>query len=285
LRFPIEEYHIFKNYLDDNTAYIDITDSGRLSTLIFRKIYGAGRERSVNPILPEEAEKLKRLLQRVENEGRNQKILIENDKIKPFNPNLRKIKPIYEYLDFSKKYNLKIGRKLKEDQPLYYSNGKVLYETILEFWMVKKLKQNPKELMNLFQIPENEYIEWFANQVLFGIGGEKSDIIILTKNENHIRCRAIVIELKRDIVDKKACEQIKKYVYWIAQLVSSQVITTNPFTITPIIIGYEKSEDIGANQTYNFKIPYSQPLNVKVEPIRIYTYKVKNNEIHLSKML
>ncbi|MFZ8846273.1 MAG: hypothetical protein ACO2O6_03630 [Candidatus Hydrothermia bacterium] len=285
LRFPIEEYHIFKNYLDDNTAYIDITDSGRLSTLIFRKIYGAGRERSVNPILPEEAEKLKRLLQRVENEGRNQKILIENDKIKPFNPNLRKIKPIYEYLDFSKKYNLKIGRKLKEDQPLYYSNGKVLYETILEFWMVKKLKQNPKELMHLFQIPENEYIEWFANQVLFGIGGEKSDIIILTKNENHIRCRAIVIELKRDIVDKKACEQIKKYVYWIAQLVSSQVITTNPFTITPIIIGYEKSEDIGANQTYNFKIPYSQPLNVKVEPIRIYTYKVKNNEIHLLKML
>jgi hypothetical protein len=284
LRFPIEEHQIFKYYLDDNTAYIDITDNGRLSTLIFRKIYGAGRERSVNPILPEEAAKLKRLLERVEYEGKNQKILVENANIKPFKPDLTKIKPIYEYLDFSKRYNLKIGRKLKKDQPLYHPDGRVLYETILEFWMVQKLKQNPKELMNLFQIPENENVEWFANQVLFGIGGEKSDIIALTKNENSIRCRALVIELKRDIIDKKACEQIKKYAYWIAQLVSSQVRTTNPFTITPIIIGYRMSRDIEVSQSYNFKIPYSQPLEVKVEPVCIYTYKVEDNTIYLSKV-
>jgi hypothetical protein len=171
---------------------------------------------------------------------------------------------------------------LKKDQPLYHPDGRVLYETILEFWMVQKLKQNPKELMNLFQIPENENVEWFANQVLFGIGGEKSDIIVLTKNENSIRCRALVIELKRDIIDKKACEQIKKYAYWIAQLVSSQVRTTNPFTITPIIIGYRMSRDIEAPQYYNFKIPYSQPLEVRVEPLRIYTYKAESNKIYLS---
>ena len=139
---------------------------------------------------------------------KNQKILIENANIKPFKPDLTKIKPIYEYLDFSKRDNLKIGRKLKKDQPLYHPDGRVLYETILEFWMVQKLKQNPKKLMNLFQIPENENVEWFANQILFGIGGEKSDIIVLTKNENSIRCKALVIELKRDIIDKKACEQI-----------------------------------------------------------------------------
>jgi hypothetical protein len=91
-----------------------------------------------------------------------------------------------------------------------------------------------------------------------------------------------VIELKRDIIDKKACEQIKKYAYWIAQLVSSQVRTTNPFTITPIIIGYRMSRDIEAPQYYNFKIPYSQPLEVRVEPLRIYTYKAESNKIYLS---
>ena len=71
LRFPIKQVHPYSCYLDDNTAYVDITDDGRLSTLIFRKVYGAGRERSVNPILPEEAEKVRRLLARVQGGNMN----------------------------------------------------------------------------------------------------------------------------------------------------------------------------------------------------------------------
>ena len=71
LRIPLGQFHTYSRYLDDNTAYVDITDNGRLSTLIFRKVYGPGRERSVNPILPEEAEKVRRLLARVQGGNMN----------------------------------------------------------------------------------------------------------------------------------------------------------------------------------------------------------------------
>jgi len=41
-----------------------------------RKVYGKGRERSVNPILPEEAEKVRRLLERVEQEERRSTLFV-----------------------------------------------------------------------------------------------------------------------------------------------------------------------------------------------------------------
>lgn len=77
-----------------------------------------------------------------------------------------------------------------------------------------KLVNQSDYLLNTFGIPDNESIEWFANQVLFGIGGEKSDVVIPTKREN-IRCRAVVIELKKGYINQESYDQIKKYVYWI----------------------------------------------------------------------
>lgn len=109
LRFCIRERNLYNYYLDDNTAYIDLTDRGRLSTLIFRKIYGAGRERSVNPILPEEAEKIRRLLERVSQQRRNSLVNYpqQNNPYIPQHPN-----PIINYLDFNQQYPLKVGKRL-----------------------------------------------------------------------------------------------------------------------------------------------------------------------------
>lgn len=177
LRFPINLTREYSRYLDDNTAYTDITDEGRLSTLIFRKIYGAGRERSVNPILPEEAAKLRRLLQRVETTEKNRRVHFPP-------PNLHHppatARPLDTYIDFNREYPLKDkGNTLLYD----LRSGELAYETILEFWILRQLVRNPNKVLSAFGFPPEtqEQLEWFASQVLFGIGGEKSDILLLLR--------------------------------------------------------------------------------------------------------
>jgi hypothetical protein len=288
LRFRLKPAHLYSRYLDDNTAYVDITDEGRLSTLIFRKVYGKGRERSVNPILPEEAEKLRRLLARVARENKNQQIpsfASSSPQISgPSHPSLN------NYLNFRNSFSLLLrGRGYS---PLYdTASGEVIYETILEFWLVSELSRDPSSILEKLSIPPNEQLEWFANQVLFGIGGEKSDVLLLLRNAAGERCRAIVIELKKGKVDLKSLEQVKSYAYWIAQLVTAQVqgSVQRPFRIMPVIIGnrigHRISRDTQPFSEDRFQIPYTQPLDVVVEAPMIFRYSVESDSLILSRVV
>lgn len=70
-RIPIEPIPDYERYfhnrvVDDNHAYVDRTDEGQLNTLLFKKIKRIGEERSITPILPEEASKISRLLFKAE---------------------------------------------------------------------------------------------------------------------------------------------------------------------------------------------------------------------------
>jgi hypothetical protein len=270
--------------LDDNTAYVDITDEGRLSTLIFRKVYGKGRERSVNPILPEESEKLRRLLARVARENKNQQIpsfASSSPQISgPSHPSLN------NYLNFRNSFSLLLrGRGYS---PLYdTASGEVIYETILEFWLVSELSRDPSSILEKLSIPPNEQLEWFANQVLFGIGGEKSDVLLLLRNAAGERCRAIVIELKKGAVNLKSLEQIKSYAYWIAQLVTAQVQSSvqRPFRIMPVIIGHRISRGTKPFSSFQFQIPYTQPLDVVVEAPMIFRYSVESASLIFSRVV
>ncbi|MCX7688308.1 MAG: hypothetical protein N2045_10095 [Fimbriimonadales bacterium] len=275
LRFPLRLVQQFSHYVDDNTAYVDITDQGRLSTLIFRKVYGAGRERSVNPILPEEAEKLRRLLARVQTQGRNNPVQVPPVS-QSHQPSVQ-AKPIYNYLNFANPLVLKRDSACANGS-LYNSQGSVVYETILEFWLMRQLGSNPSFVYDYLNIPKGETVEWFGNQVLFGIGGEKSDVLVLTRNDEGKRCRAVVIELKRDTIDQQACNQIQRYAYWIAQLVTFQCAHQNPFYITPILIGYKTARGVSSVAGSRFTLPLppsatAASLEVIVEPLKILRYR------------
>ncbi|MCX7993598.1 MAG: hypothetical protein N2651_07990 [Fimbriimonadales bacterium] len=277
LRFALTSVNAYSRYLDDNTAYIDLTDSGRLSTLIFRKIYGAGRERSVNPILPEESAKLRRLLARVEQENRNQLVSRPPSKAMPAS-----LKPIRAYLDFQNTFPIS-GRG---DSYLYADDGSLIFETVLEFWIVQKLGENPMQLVNQLISLKEETVEWFSNQVLFGIGGEKSDVLVLTRDAAGLRKRAIVIELKKDAVNNDTLSQVKTYAYWIAQLATAQAQTTSPFLITPVAVGHRVARNAQPFEPFSFEIPYAQSLEVRVESPRVYTYAVDTaaNTLRLSRV-
>lgn len=267
LRFSFTSLQQYPQYLDDNTAYIDITDAGRLSTLIFRKITGAGRERSINPILPEEAEKLRRLLARVSAQQKNTLVYFPASQ-----PSPKPGTPISNFLNFQLKYPLRNrGTTFLYD----LKSGTLFYETILEFWLVEALSSMSPQIADLLALFPNEQVEWFSNQILFGIGGEKSDVLLLMRDqESGLRCRAVVIELKRDAIDSDTLTQVKAYSYWIAQLATAQVQARSPFIISPLAIGRRVARNTQPFAPFTFAIPYTQPLQVLVEAPRVYTYTV-----------
>jgi hypothetical protein len=283
LRFPIKQVHAYSRYLDDNTAYVDITDEGRLSTLIFRKVYGAGRERSVNPILPEEAEKLRRLLQRVGIASMNNQVHFP--KVSPHKPPAT-TRLLDYHINFSQNFPLD-----GKGQTLLYDvkTQELIYETVLEFWLMRELANNHSQLLSTLGISPNEQLEWFANQVLFGIGGEKSDVLLLMRNQANQRCRAVVIELKKGAVDSHSLEQVKSYAYWIAQLATAQVQNAiqRPFEITPIAVGRRVKRGTQPFVKFQFQIPYTPSLTVVVDSPRVFTYSVDsaNNTLQLSRVI
>ena len=283
LRIPLGQFHTYSRYLDDNTAYVDITDNGRLSTLIFRKVYGPGRERSVNPILPEEAEKVRRLLARVQGGNMNDQVYFPQ--VSPHKPSAI-IRPLDYYINFSQNFPLDgKGQTFLYDK----KTQELVYETVLEFWLMRELANNHSQLLSTLGISPNEQLEWFANQVLFGIGGEKSDVLLLMRNQANQRCRAVVIELKKGAVDSHSLEQVKSYAYWIAQLATAQVQNAiqRPFEITPIAVGRRVKRGTQPFVKFQFQIPYTPSLTVVVDSPRVFTYSVDsaNNTLQLSRVI
>jgi len=108
-------------------------------------------------------------------------------------------------------------------------------------------------------------------------------------NEAGQRCRAVVIELKKDVVDSQSLEQVKSYAYWIAQLATAQVQNAiqRPFEITPIAIGRRVKRGTQPFVKFQVQIPYTSPLTVVVESPRVFTYSVDsaNNTLRLSRVI
>lgn len=267
LRVSLNVKRLYERYLDDNHAYIDITDKGRLNTLIFRKIYGPGRERGVAPILPEEAEKIRRLLQRMESSGANDEIKYTPQQ-KPFTCSNRT-----EFQVFIEQIFSNINKK----------SGEVLYEFMLEFYITYHLGRLHRDLKtNLDDIfrPISD-IEWFGNQILFGIGGDKSDLLILYKDGKR-RYRADVVELKKGAISEEDVGQAYKYLYWIGQLVTSNIYPNieDVFRIRPIVVGKRLKRGFSFHpKVMKVDIPYPRK-NIRVisDPPEVWSYVIDKSE-------
>lgn len=57
---------------------------------------------------------------------------------------------------------------------------------------------------------------------------------------------------------------------------------TNPFTITPILIGHRIKRNLRRFDPYNFHLNYNgRNINIIVESPRLYRYQIQNNDILL----
>ncbi len=213
---PIQDYEKYfeNNYVDDNHAYIDKTDEWSLSTLLFKKIKRIWEERSITPILPEEASKISRLLFK-------QKLNLESPKIN-----------ISKNLCRKGHDDKNIELEIKIDD----SNNEVKVEAMLEAFILNKIN-NWENLWYLSKIIwDYDDVEFCGNQIQYWISGNKVDILILNKKQLawsvNFRYIANVIELKKWKIDKLAIKQVIDYQKWIAQLVTFNNIKA----IQPILI-------------------------------------------------
>lgn len=120
-------------------------------------------------------------------------------------------------------------------------DGSFAGEYGLEAWIMENID---KEIPVLKDIVGNlEELEYFGNGVQYGVGGEKTDALLL-HNKNAKRFKATVIELKRNNIDMATVDQVlnpkrQNYAKWIGQLVTANV---NPpietLDIQPVMIGF-----------------------------------------------
>jgi hypothetical protein len=251
-RVLIKPVSYFEKSVDDNTAYVDVTDPGTLRTMLFRKVYGPGRERSVTPILPEEANKLIRLLKRV-NKGEGQL------DAQPYRPRER--------------------REIRIDLG---PGPKVNYEHALQAWFMENIDKDVPVLKDVVG-PKDE-LEWFGNEVLYGIGGEKVDVLTLHKRDG-VRFKATVFELKADNVERQDVSQVERYSYWVAQLVTADAEPrVKSLELQPVLVGFSFGKEVryimSRVKPSEVRIPYSWgECKVTILPPIGLTYRATHEKV------
>jgi hypothetical protein len=262
-RLLIEPVIYYENPLDDNTAYINHTDLGTLWTMLFRKTTGAGRARSITPILPEEADKLKRLLERKNDEVRTKK-----HDFAPYT-NTEAIQDNYIRLELLK-------------------GPRVRFESQLQAWLMANIDREIPVLTEALG-PTKE-LEYFGNNVLYGIGGEKVDVLCLYRNAIN-RYKAVVIETKPGGIDKRGIQQINDYPYWVAQLATLNLKPRpDNFYVQPILMGNHtskpKTAEISNIPSSKLKIEYTDgPCCVTVEQPILIEYNLIDGNIYFERLI
>ena len=137
-RIPIKPKTFFEKSVIDDIAYIDHTDYSVLWTMLFRKTTGAGRARSAGHILPEERDKLTRLITKANN-GHSSNLNVVNYP----NPTTTPI-------------NLDIGAHKT-------SAGSLDYESVLHAWMMKNIDKNVSGLGEV--VGDLDELEYFGSWV------------------------------------------------------------------------------------------------------------------------
>jgi hypothetical protein len=259
-RVPIRVKVFYEKSVKDDYAYVDHTDHGVLWTMLFRKTTGAGRARSIMHILPEEGEKLGRLL-KDHNRGNT---IIPTTQSYPATPR----KPLV----------LNIMGNVEKD-------GTLKFETVLQAWIMQNIDKQVNGLKEIVG-PLNE-LEYFGAWVPYSLSTETVDILCLHRRDG-ARFKATVIELKNKEINQAAVDQTDNYTDWIAQLATENAEPEiDAIQIQPVIIGSKKARYINLPRQRTFtRKYYSNSLSGKrndkhitINVPQLLTYKVVNGSV------
>lgn len=279
-RLPLELVTYFPEPVDDNSAYIDRTDPGTLWTLIFRKQWGPGRERSINHMLPEEAAKIRRLLARV-------------------NPSKLTEPPPGFPAGYPKTKTSPLPFEIPKRAPFSV-------ESILYAWMNQNIDSNDRTVRSL--LGPSSQIEYFGNQVLYGIGGDTADYLVLHSKrrgeqnpfdstgqasvdrdivEQDGRFAITVIEIKKEEVDLDTLNQVDRYAYYVGQVASANGLPHPParLLVRPILLGFGAEASLlrevksRTAKTIELSYPGGVTTRALVTPPKVVTYGVTGGKL------
>lgn len=245
----IEPDTYFDQPIPDNIAYVDRADPDQLWTMLFRKVSGPGRARSISHLLPEETKKVIRLLY---------KINLTPKLLPPSQPY-----PI-------RKSHMK---DIDIDYELVERNGSFTYETSLKAWLAKNIDGNIPVLREI--IGPVEDLEFFSPEVMYGIGGDKVDFLCLHRkklnNGDFFRYKVTVMECKKGSIDESSVFQVQRYSRWMAQLVPGSDVSI----VQPVLVGHMANDEV---------IGLAEKSRYGRQPI-IIVYSVEGKEIRLERKL
>jgi hypothetical protein len=275
----------FERPVDDNTAYIDYEDPGELHTLRWRKVTGAGRARSAQHILPEEATKIIGLLKKI-NDDRQSGARTEN------------------YISVQQASNKKLPPTLEitrsSGEALYYvkRNGSFSDESGLPAWFNENIGEGTNKTLDQLVGPLHE-LEYFGNNVPYGVGGENADLLLLHK-KNGKRFKATIFELKKDEITDSTVNQVldpewQNYAKWVGQLATAYVEPpVDSLEIQPILVGFgintsakrrigelEKRYNLFSRKT-RIRYRHRDEVIVRVKEPILVSYLVRNNTVNLT---
>jgi hypothetical protein len=217
-RVQIETVVHFPNPVPDNTAYVDRSDPDHLWSMLFRKVTGPGRARSINHLLPEEERKLLRLLYKVN--------------LFPTKPSPSTPYPVTP----------SAMRPIPLDLSLTEPNGAFHYENTLKAWLAENIDGRDSVIRDVFGPTED--LEFFSPEVMYGIGGDKVDFLSLHRkkwpDQPDFRYRVTVVEMKKGPINEEAVYQVQRYSRWMAQLVPQSDVAV----VQPVLIGHTAGDDV-----------------------------------------
>lgn len=248
-RVLIEPVTYFDKPIPDNIAYVDKADPDQLWTMLFRKIPGPGRARSISHLLPEETKKVIRLLYKI-------------------NLTPKTLPPSRAYpTRRSAVKKIDIGFDLVRD------DGSFRYENSLKAWLAENIDKDVSVLRKI--IGPVEDLEFFSPEVMYGIGGDKVDFLCLHRkkldNGTFFRYKVTVMECKRGSIDESSVFQVQRYSRWMAQLVPGSDVSI----VQPILVGHKARPEI---------VQLAEKSRYGRQPI-IIEYSVEGNEVQLERKL
>jgi len=259
-RIKIQTKEFYERSVQDNTAYVDHRDYGTMWTMLFRKVTGAGRARSVMHLLPEETDKLTRLIRTV-NENKQSPATFT-----PYPANS------------SNEIKLDVAGNSNSD-------GSVTQESILHAWVMQNIDKNKPSLKKI--VGSLDELEYFGAWIPYSVGTETVDVLLLHKRDG-ARYKATVIELKKDKINQSAVDQARYYAPWIAQLVTENAEPEiNGIEIQPVTIGFGKTRSVTLPKPHTFKTKYysssrsgnRNEKKITINEPKVFSYKVNGQGI------
>lgn len=130
---------------------------------------------------------------------------------------------------------------------------------------------------HLFEILENEQIEWLGNEVSCGVGMQRIDILACIASNPR---KVIPIELKSTECYSGILSQIKRYIDWIEQY----YIPNRPSDIQPMIICRQTNKHCQSYQDFMLEMQKFNENNA-ILPIVYVEFRVENNDLVFERII
>jgi len=185
-------------------------------------------------------------------------------------------------------------------------------ESILYAWLNQNIDSSDKALRSV--LGPTAAIEYFANQILYGIGGDTADYLVLHTKASGAstsfegtssssfdssivsqsgRFAVTVIEIKKDSVDLDTLKQVDRYAYYVAQVASANCLPSPPVNllVRPILLGFGAESDLireiksRKERTMRLDYPGGFTTHAVVTTPKVLSYSLAGSNLQLTQMV